>query len=147
MSTGRTLPRTTATLAAGSLAAIMPWAMLGCLERTIQVASSPPGAEVFINDVYVGRTPAATGFEYYGTYDVRLRKEGHEPITTHRSVSMPVWEIPPIDLAASALPLTFRARESWHFDLMPSEDLGNAANQEALIERARALRRTIEPPR
>src|SRR5215471_15531012 len=69
----------------------------GCLERTITITSEPPDAIVWLNDVEVGRTPLKTGFTFYGDYDVRLRKEGYEPVQTHRETDTPIYEFAPID--------------------------------------------------
>lgn len=115
----------------------------GCLERTIEVSTSPPGAEVYVNDAYIGRTPTTTGFEFYGQYDVRIRKDGYEPISTNRNASMPLWELPPIDLAASAVPITLPNEQRWDFEMQPSPDMNAPAERESIIERARALRSTI----
>jgi hypothetical protein len=116
-------------------------AMSGCLERKIHVTSEPPGATVFLNDVEVGRTPVTTGFTYHGVYDVRLRKEGFEPLSTHRRAREPIWEIPPIDIVATALPYTLSKEHSWHFELPPAQTTDAAA----LIERARGLRSGLVP--
>ncbi|MEO1498872.1 MAG: PEGA domain-containing protein, partial [Planctomycetota bacterium] len=68
--------------------------MAGCLERTITVTSEPPGAIVTLNDVEIGRTPVTTEFTYFGVYDVRVRKDGYEPLVTRRETTTPWWEYP-----------------------------------------------------
>lgn len=113
--------------------------LTGCLERKIHVTSEPPGATVFMNDVEIGRTPVTTGFSYHGVYDVRLRKEGSEPLSTHQRALEPIWEIPPFDLAAIALPITFTKQHTWHYDLAPSPP----ADPAGLIARARDLRAQV----
>lgn len=113
----------------------------GCLERRIHVTSDPPGAAVTINDVEVGRTPLKTGFKYYGTYDVRIRKEGHEPIWTPRTANTPLWEVPPVDLVATALPIRIENEVSWHFDLAPT----TADNAEELLQRGREMQARVAP--
>ncbi len=113
----------------------------GCLERRIQVTSEPPGATVWLNDVEVGRTPLKTGFKYYGTYDVRVRKDGYEPIWTPRTANTPLWEVPPIDLAATALPVRIEREVAWHFDLAaPAPD-----NVPDLVKRGKELRSRLAP--
>ena len=114
----------------------------GCLERKITVVSEPPGATVWLNDVEVGRTPCTTGFMYYGEYDVRLQKEGFEPVSTHKSARTPLWEIPPIDLAATALPVTITRDVQWRFDLDPAP----TGDAEGLVARARELQARAAAP-
>lgn len=53
--------------------------LAGCVERTISITSDPSGALVFLNDEEIGRTPCEASFLHYGTYDVRIVKDGYEP--------------------------------------------------------------------
>lgn len=116
-------------------------ALGGCLERTITITSEPPGAVVWMNDQEVGRTPVETGFTFYGTYDLRIRKEGYEPIVTQRTASAPWYEYPGPDLVAAALPFRIRTERHWHFDLEPQAHAADPEGaREALLERARAFR-------
>jgi len=55
---------------------VLPLAAGGCVHRTLEVESNPPGALVYLNGEEVGRTPMRKEFLWYGTYDVQLRKEG-----------------------------------------------------------------------
>jgi hypothetical protein len=112
----------------------------GCLERTITVSSEPPGALVTINGVEVGRTPVTTGFLYYGVYDVRLSREGYEPAWEARAARAPVYEYPPLDLAAEALPAEIETNIRWHFVLRPQESPGAPGAEAGLVGRARAAR-------
>lgn len=109
----------------------------GCIDRRIMVTSEPPGALVWLNDVEVGRTPVTTRFLWYGDYEVRVRMDGYETVTARRTAEMPVYEHPPIDLVASALPI--RIRRHWHFDLVPLKP-STPEEDAALVERARAMR-------
>lgn len=121
----------------------------GCLERRIQITSEPPGALVWVNDVEVGRTPTETSFTYYGVYDVRVRKDGYEPIVTSRKAKAPLYEYPPIDLLASATPADISTTVRWHFDLEPVPDAGDEAREAVetdLTERAREFRSRLGDP-
>lgn len=80
----------------------------GCVQRTLQIETNPPGALVFLNGDEVGRTPMRKNFVWYGTYDVELRKEGYQTVSRPTRVWAPWWQIPPIDLLAEALPLEDR---------------------------------------
>ncbi len=114
----------------------------GCLKRTIAVTTEPPGALVWLNDVEIGRTPVETDFTYYGVFDVRVRREGYEPILTKMRAETPLSERPVIDLAAEALPTTIHNIVRWHFDLTPVAEAGpdKAGAEKALTERASELR-------
>lgn len=114
----------------------------GCLERTVTITSEPPGAVVWMNDTEVGRTPLKTGFTYFGEYDVRVRKEGYEPISTHRTAKAPIAEAAPVDLFTTAWPGRVKTDITWHFDLTPFQPAG----EQELIERARELQAQVKPP-
>lgn len=120
----------------------------GCLERRITITSEPPGALVWVNDVEIGRTPVDTDFVFYGDFDVRLRKDGFEPITTHKKANAPWYEIPPFDFVAMSIPINFDTDVKWHFDLQPLESavIGKEASEQATIERAKELRARLHRP-
>ena len=109
--------------------------MLGCVERRIFITSEPAGARVWLNDQEVGETPVEVDFTWFGVYDVRVKKDGFEPLTTTAEAKAPLHEQPGIDFIAMAIPGTDRTRIEWHFTLEPSE--GKA---EGLVARARELR-------
>lgn len=119
----------------------------GCLDRTLLVTSDPPGASVTVNDVEVGRTPVEASFTYYGTYDVLLTLDGHEPLRTKATATAPVYEYPPLDLAAEALPARIRNQVKWHFTLQPSPEASAPATklEAEVADRARALRERLSP--
>ena len=107
----------------------------GCLERRVSIESDPPGATVIVNDVELGRTPLEAGFTHYGVYDVRVEKEGFEPLRTSARAPAPFHEYPPVDLAATALPFTFTTVVPWSFTLTPASQV-----DAGLLDRANALR-------
>lgn len=110
-------------------------ALSGCIERRIYIASDPPGALVHLNDVEVGRTPVEVDFLYFGVYDIRLEKEGYQPLWTKREAKPPLYEQPPFDLIAEALPTTLRSGFHWSFTLKPI-----VIDPDAVAARARAVR-------
>ncbi len=117
---------------------VLPLAALlatGCVERTIRITSDPAGALVFLNDEEVGRTPCETAFLHYGTYDVRLVKEGFEPYMGPAEASAPLYDLPGPDLVADLLPVRIGSHIDWHFTLQPVTD-----DDPAMIDRARQLR-------
>lgn len=115
-------------------------ALTGCMQRTIHISSEPSGAQVFLNDVEVGRTPVEVGFTYFGTYDVRLRREGYEPLITSAKTDAPMHEWPGIDLLAMAWPQGTETVIRWHFTMEPSD-----VDEDALLERARGFQREYGP--
>ncbi|HRQ73350.1 MAG TPA: PEGA domain-containing protein [Phycisphaerales bacterium] len=116
--------------------------LTGCVERRLSVTSDPPGALVYINDLEVGRTPLQTSFLFHGWYDVRVELEGYEPLRTEAEAAAPVYEYPPIDLVAEALPMKIRNTQRWHFVLSPLAEaaLTGEEAEGLLAERARAMR-------
>ena len=114
-------------------------AAAGCVQRTIHIASEPTGALVYLNDEEVGRTPVDVPFTFYGTYDVRLEKEGYEPLWTTGEAAAPWWEYPGPDLIAEAIPGA-RSDVYWEYEL----ERATPADEVDVVElndRARALRR------
>jgi len=107
----------------------------GCVERMISITSQPSGALVHLNDEEVGRTPLSVPFTFYGTYDVRLEADGHQPLWTARKASAPWWETPGIDLAAELIPKG-RSHIEWHFYMEPEP----APVEAALIDRATEMK-------
>ncbi len=121
---------------------------LGCVQRTLSITSEPAGALVWLNDEEVGRTPLAVPFTWYGVYDVRLEKAGHEPLWTTGEARPPWWEYPGPDLVAEMIPGA-KSNVAWHYEMreaVAAEDV----DVPALMQRARDMReetRAFEPER
>ncbi|CAG0980846.1 hypothetical protein PHYC_01755 [Phycisphaerales bacterium] len=131
----------------GALCVVCGFALPGCLTRKVSVTSEPSGATVFVNDVEVGRTPVEAQFRYYGGYDVRVEKEGFEPLRTRANARAPIYEYPPFDLAANAVPGAEHTVK-WHFTLQPSLESSRPKEEleQGLLGRARDLRgQALEP--
>ena len=118
----------------------------GCMQRTLSITSQPAGATVYLNDTEVGRTPLETGFTYYGTYDVLVRKDGYEPLRTKADAIAPIYEHPPLDLAAHAMPWGVKTIIDWNFALtpLPATPEEKKAAEKALFERAASIRQKLE---
>jgi len=105
----------------------------GCVERTVTINSAPKGALVYLNDKEIGRTPVTVPFEWYGDYDVVLRKDGCETVKTHRKLPQPWYEVPGIDIFSELLfPGTIHDDHVWDFDLPQAEP----TDAKALMDRA-----------
>jgi hypothetical protein len=108
----------------------------------MSIESNPPGALVYLNNQEVGRTPMTRDFKWYGDYDVQLRLEGYETLTTNQKVIAPAWNWVPFDLFAGLLPFTFKDERSFSYALTP---LDPAKDQpEGLLNRAGELRGQLE---
>ena len=120
----------------------------GCADRRLVITSTPPGAFVWVNDVELGRTPLEAAFVHYGTYDVRLKLEGYEPIATSASASAPWYEYVGPDLVAEAMPWGVETRVRWNFALKPALEttMSRQELEKGLIDRARELGKQTEPP-
>jgi len=108
----------------------------GCVERRVKVTSEPSGARVWLNDEVIGVTPCEAGFKYYGKYDVRLALDGYEPLHEGRVMKAPIYEYPIVDFVATAVPLKFKSKNTWHFVLVESL----TDDREGMIGRAMELR-------
>jgi hypothetical protein len=112
----------------------------GCVERKLTVTSQPEGALVYVNNQEIGRTPLTRDFTYYGDFDVTLRREGYQTLKTHRQVTAPWWQWPPIDLFAELLPLT--DDRSMSFMMEPAST--QPTDPAALLTRAAEMRQKLE---
>jgi hypothetical protein len=109
----------------------------GCVERQLNVTSDPSGALVFLADEEIGRTPLTVDFTWYGDYEVVLRQDGYETLTTHTQINPPIYDIPPWDLISQAfVPWTYRYHVQRHFTMVPQSQ----PSDETLIQRAEELR-------
>ena len=117
----------------------------GCVERTLQIRSEPPGALVSLNGDEVGRTPMRKTFTWYGTYDVEVRKEGYVTKVAETKVWAPWWQIPPIDLVAEILPLPLQDNHVVSYRLEPVGE--QQTDPQGVIDRAVRLRNRLQSSR
>ena len=115
----------------------------GCVQRTLQVESDPPGALVYLNGEEAGRTPMRQNFVWYGTYDVELRKDGYQTLHKPTQVWAPWWQVPPIDLFAELLPL--EDRHYARYSLRPKTEVQTAP--EEILARAGKMRSRLRSSR
>jgi hypothetical protein len=113
----------------------------GCVQRTLQIESSPPGALVYLNGEEVGRTPMRKNFVWYGTYDVQLRKEGYHTLSRKTKVWAPWWQWPPIDLVAELLPLPLEDNHYARYRLKPVTE--HEADPQQVLSRAKEIRQRL----
>ncbi|GIW71517.1 MAG: hypothetical protein KatS3mg102_1059 [Planctomycetota bacterium] len=129
-------------LLAAAMAAALCAASSGCVERVLWVRSEPAGARVFLDGCPVGRTPLELRFSYYGTRELVLRAEGHEPARRLVALEPPWYQWPGLDLVAELLvPWTIRDEHRVEVRLAPAAP----RNLEAVRERAEAVRASAAP--
>lgn len=114
---------------------IVPVLAGGCVRRVVEITSEPSGAIVWMNDREVGTTPCEVEILHYGTYDLRVVRDGWEPAIEGRDATAPIWDLPGPDLVAELLPFEVESRTTWHVVLRP-EDL----DPDAVMQRAEATR-------
>ncbi|KLU02353.1 putative membrane lipoprotein [Rhodopirellula islandica] len=114
----------------------------GCVRRRMTVRTSPPGATVSVDNQLIGTSPAATSFEYYGTREVRIEREGFRTETVLRKIKPPWYQLPGLDFVSETLwPGEIRDERIIDIELVPqviepSEDVLNRA--EALRNQSRS---------
>ena len=114
----------------------------GCVERELDITSTPPGALVTYNDNEIGRTPLQKSFTYYGTFDAQVRLEGYETIKTGTPVIAPWWQWIGPDLIAELLPIRLVDRHDVHYTLRPLSQ--QQVDLDAIVGRAQRLREQLE---
>jgi len=117
----------------------------GCVERTLTISSTPPGALVTLNDMEIGRTPLSKRFVWYGTFDVQVRKEGYQTLNTATPVIAPWWQWLGFDLVAELVPLPLQDEHKVSYTLKP-QSLEHV-DPEAIAERGQQLREQLESSR
>lgn len=125
-------------LLASVLVCVVLIGSVGCVERRLKITSQPTGALVYLNDQEVGRTPVEVPFKWYGTYDVRLEREGYQTLQTQREADRPWWEAPGPDLFAEAIP-NKRVEIAWHLEMDEAEPAGEV-DPGRVLDFARQLR-------
>ena len=109
----------------------------GCVERRLTINTQPQGALVILNDEEIGASPVTVGFEWYGDYNVTIRKDGYETLKTHRKLDAPWYDAFPFDFFAQILtPDRIVDSYEWTFDLETREQ----PTREELLHRATELR-------
>lgn len=131
-------------LAAGTLLAA-----LGCVDRRFVVETNVPAAQVFVDGVPIGLSPADGRREYAGHYTVQAVAPGYET-TTERVRFRPKWyDYPPLDLFAEVLwPFRIEDVRRVRLDLVPRQPINQAAliaSADALRARGQSLRESVVP--
>jgi hypothetical protein len=95
-----------------------------------------------MNDQELGRTPLTKDFIWYGTYDVQVRMDGYETLSTRQRVIAPVWQWPPFDLAAELWPGHAKDQRHFFYTLKPIST--TQVSPETMLARSAELRSKLE---
>jgi len=116
-------------------------ALAGCVERTLTINTRPQGALVLLNDEDIGTSPATVSFQWYGDYNVTVRKDGFETLKTHRELKAPWYDAFPFDFFAQLMtPKRIVDSYEWTFELEPKK----LYSPEQLIEKAEKLKAQMQ---
>lgn len=130
------------------LAAALP-ASAGCVERRFVVTTNVPGAQVYVNNVAIGPSPADSRWDYPGRYELRAVAQGYEPLRVYKQVNPKWYEYPGLDFIFEALwPFHIEDVRRFELELVPAtqvrtDELLDAANR--LRERGRNLPAPEQP--
>jgi hypothetical protein len=98
--------------------------LCGCVERKLTISTNPSGALVLLNDEEVGVSPVTVPFNWYGDYNVTIRKPGCETLQAHKKLSSPWYDYFPFDFFAEILyPGRIIDNYEWSFDLKPKKEI------------------------
>jgi hypothetical protein len=114
--------------------------LTGCVERNLTINTKPDGALVILNDEEIGLAPVTVGFEWYGDYNVAIRKEGFETLKTHRKLKAPWYDEFPFDFLAQILPGRTVDSYEWEFELEPSTQI----SRDQLLQNAEQLKSQLQ---
>ncbi|MEA3328912.1 MAG: PEGA domain-containing protein [Candidatus Omnitrophota bacterium] len=94
----------------------------GCVKRIVTIDSQPSGAEVSFGRKTVGTTPCNFDFTFYGSYPVKLTKEGYKDFYAAAKLKPPFYEWIPLDFVSELLlPVQFKDVHSFTYRLFPEE--------------------------
>ncbi|MGC3966294.1 MAG: PEGA domain-containing protein [Pirellulales bacterium] len=92
----------------------------GCVQRRMTVRTNVPGAQVYVDNYEIGRTPVSTDFVYYGDRTIKLVKDGYETQTVVQPVNAPWYQLPGIDFITENLwPYEIRDERNFNYQMQP----------------------------
>ena len=92
------------------------------IRKVATITSCPPGAKVWINGVYRGRTPVEIPYNWNWYYDFRLEKKGYQTQTFRERFHAPVKHWIPFDFFAEALPVKSEEPQWRTYTLVPEKE-------------------------
>lgn len=95
----------------------------GCIRRMATVTTDPPGADLYVNGVYRGKTPVEVPYDWNWFYDYRLEKKGYEALCVRERFYAPGKHVVPLDFGAQVAPVKSREAQWRHYVLKPERPL------------------------
>jgi len=121
--------------------AVLVFGLAGCVERRLTINTEPEGALVILNDEQLGVSPVTVSFNWYGDYNVVIRKEGFETLKTHRKLAAPWYDAFPFDFFAGLLlPVRIVDSYKWTFELAEKKQI----TREELMQQARQFKEQVQ---
>lgn len=109
----------------------------GCVHRRMMINSNPVGALVYVDGKEAGFTPTAVSFDYYGTREIKLVKDGYKTLTVLQKVPPPWYQLPGIEfLADNFTPGKVTDRQSFQYQMQRQQ----VPSGNELKERSKAFR-------
>lgn len=106
----------------------------GCVERKLVITSEPAGADVWVNEEWHGKTPYELPFKHYGTFGIRLEKDGYVPVLVKEPVQAPAYQhIGPDLISEAVVPAKINDVRKLNYVL---QKIDGADDPEAIIGRA-----------
>jgi hypothetical protein len=109
------------------------------VQRTLVIDSRPSGAHVWVNGrKQPGTTPVRVPFAQYGTFDVRLEREGYRSVAREIRLASEIDGYPVVDLPFEIA----GGRKTFHrvIDLPPLPAHATPQQVQSVLERATAFR-------
>ncbi|MFH1045500.1 MAG: PEGA domain-containing protein [Candidatus Omnitrophota bacterium] len=75
----------------------------GWVRRTVTIDSQPQDAEIYLDRAFIGKTPCAHEFSYYGKHRLELVKEGYANYHTMLDLKGPLYEYFPLSFLSEVL--------------------------------------------
>ena len=112
----------------------------GCIERSFEIRSDPPGALVVVDGVEMGITPIAQEFVHYGTRNIILSKQGFQRKTVAQKMEPPWYEYFPIDFFVEIVwPFPVRDSRIYAYLLEPATEV----DKKGVLKRADDLEKRM----
>jgi hypothetical protein len=103
--------------------------LAGCISRTLEIRSEPPGARVYFDGQELARTPVSHPFKEYGHHRLLIAKEGHEPVSEIVHIAAPWWCWFPIDLFVELWPFEVVDRHEYAAALTASGEVDTSVDR------------------
>ena len=123
--------------------ALLVLCVTGCISRTLQVKSDPPGAWVYLNGEELGKTPVTHFFTHSGPRKIVVSLQGYKPAAEVIDLDTPWWGYVPLDLFAELWPGDVVDRHKVSYELAEAEEA--ETDMDELLRNLDKLRQNLSP--